>query len=211
MQVVDSEWEPGETVFGRGAGILFLGRMGRGSKTSQTPPTTYIAHHSQKKRITPMPTVGPADAGTKPSLERQFGNGSIFRGQKPPQQDVDSTHSSSQKSDTLRTTDRLTPSEIESLMQHSKKASEYAKMMLAREALPNPQATSEDEEEERAGLQMILGRAIQSVQMAMREAGKNLDPMSAKAILELADKGEIEESISVQFIRKMVADQTYRT
>ena len=64
---------------------------------------------------------------------------------------------------------------------------------------------TEEELEEMAGRQMMLGRAIQSVQMAMRVAGKNLGPVSAKAILELADRGEIEESRAVQFIRKMVA------
>jgi len=78
--------------------------------------------------------VRPATAETKAILERQFGSGSILFGQSPPQQDMDSTRSRNQKPDTSQTTDRLTPSEIGSLRQHSKKASEYAKVMLEQEA-----------------------------------------------------------------------------
>ena len=136
-----------------------------------------------------MPTVGPADQETKALLERQFGNGSILFGQKPPQQsseslgkaptkgdekedpalwamqeserrlteqDMDSTHSIGQTPDASQATDRLTPSEIELLRQHDKKAMEYAKMMLAREELASLQARSEEREDPAVSLQKAI-------------------------------------------------------
>ena len=64
---------------------------------------------------------------------------------------------------------------------------------------------TEEELEEEAGRKVMLGRAIQNVQLAMQAAGKNLGSVSANAILEMADKGEIEESKAVQSIRTLVA------
>ena len=72
------------------------------------------------------------------------------------EQDMDSTHSIGQTPEASQTTDRLRPSEIESLRQHDKKAMEYAKMMLAREELASPQARSEEREDPAVSLQKAI-------------------------------------------------------
>jgi hypothetical protein len=64
---------------------------------------------------------------------------------------------------------------------------------------------SEAEHEELAGRQMIVGRAVQNVQLAMRAKGKPLGSVSAKTILEMAQSGEIEDSPAVQTLRKLVS------
>lgn len=89
---------------------------------------------------------------------------------------------------------------------HPGVCSELCQIAIAAERpLPNEPPTSDEESDIEAGRKMMLGRAIQNVQLTMQAAGKNLGSVSANAILEMADKGEIEESKAVQSIRRLVA------
>ena len=63
----------------------------------------------------------------------------------------------------------------------------------------------EEEEEIRAGLKMLVGRAVQNVQLEARQHGKELGPISPAQIVEMVEKGELPDSDAVRYLRKLVA------
>jgi hypothetical protein len=71
---------------------------------------------------------------------------------------------------------------------------------------PYRKELSEDELEDLAARQMLAGRLVQAVQLKQRAKGKPLGAVSAKAIIEMEDKGEIEESSSGQVLRKLISE-----
>jgi len=68
----------------------------------------------------------------------------------------------------------------------------------------------EREEERRAGLKMLVGRAVQNVQLAARQNGKELGPISPAEIFEMVEKGELPDSDAVEYLRKLVAKDFHR-
>jgi hypothetical protein len=50
-----------------------------------------------------------------------------------------------------------------------------------------------------------MGKAVQNVQLAMRAKGKPLASISARTILEVVERGEIDESPSISTLRKLIS------
>jgi hypothetical protein len=69
----------------------------------------------------------------------------------------------------------------------------------------NEHEDEREEEEMRAGLKMLVGRAVQNVQREARQHGKELGPISPAEILEMVEKGELPDSDAVRYLRKLVA------
>jgi hypothetical protein len=63
----------------------------------------------------------------------------------------------------------------------------------------------DSQQESLAGRKMLAGRAVQSIQMAMRAKGKPLGAVSPKQILEMVDSGVIDDSPAVQTLRKLTS------
>lgn len=68
----------------------------------------------------------------------------------------------------------------------------------------NSGAMEDDEEEVRAGQQRMMGYAVKRVLMELRSKGRPLEAASATMLLEMADRGEIENTAAVQQLRAMV-------
>ena len=82
--------------------------------------------------------------------------------------------------------------------------------MQAVQFAPAPKTQSEDDEpkaEQLAGQKMVVGRAVQNFQIAMRAQGKPVGAISPKEILAMADRGEVEDLPAVQAIRKLLENQ----
>lgn len=61
---------------------------------------------------------------------------------------------------------------------------------------------SEEEAEELADKRMMMGRVVQNVQLEARAKGKALGAISARQILEMADRGELDDIRSVESLRR---------
>lgn len=67
----------------------------------------------------------------------------------------------------------------------------------------NRQSSSAPESEMLDGQRKLLGRAVQNVQMEARALGKSLGAVSARQILEMADRGELKELKSIEPLRQL--------
>lgn len=64
----------------------------------------------------------------------------------------------------------------------------------------------EDQGEALAAKKMMVGRAVQNLQMQMRASGKPLGEVTPAQILAMTDEGEIKDSPAVQRLRDLLKD-----